>query len=157
MGAQQAPGDVGSRLREARERRGLTLRQIANATKISVLALEGLEKNDVARLPGGIFSRSFVRSYALEVGLDPDEMIEAFLAQFGPDSAARGHRMSDRADEDLAVESDRRAAMAVLLLVVISVPLELAVLYFASAGRPAASGGAAEAVRVAGLASRQPP
>ena len=44
------------RLREARERRGLSLRQISNATKIAMLTLEALERNDIARLPGGIFT-----------------------------------------------------------------------------------------------------
>ena len=62
--------DFGSRLRAAREARGVSLRDIAAATKISVLVLEALERNDASRLPGGIFSRAFVRSYAKEVGLD---------------------------------------------------------------------------------------
>ena len=45
--------NVGSRLRAAREAKQLSLRQIADTTKISVSALEALEENDVARLPGG--------------------------------------------------------------------------------------------------------
>src|SRR5512141_1811096 len=71
----------GAELREARERKGVSLRQIAAATKISVGALEALERNDISRLPGGIFSRAFVRSYATEIGLDPDETIRKFLSQ----------------------------------------------------------------------------
>jgi len=55
--ADRSPGDFGRSLREARERRGVSLRQIANATKISMITLEALERNDIARLPGGIFSR----------------------------------------------------------------------------------------------------
>ena len=51
MAVQNAPGDFGRRLREARERRGLSLRQIASATKISMITLEALERNDIARLP----------------------------------------------------------------------------------------------------------
>ena len=75
-------GDFGGKLRQARERRGVSLRQIAGATKISVGVLEALERNDVSKLPGGIFSRAFVRSYASEVGLDPDETIRDFVAEF---------------------------------------------------------------------------
>jgi cytoskeletal protein RodZ len=56
-----------------RERRGVSLRQIANATKIGMSALEALERNDISRLPGGIFSRAFVRSYAVEVGRRTDD------------------------------------------------------------------------------------
>ena len=80
MSADRTPVDFGSRLREARERRGITLRQIANATKISVGVLDALERNDISRLPGGIFGRAFVRSYAVEVGLDPEATIRDFMA-----------------------------------------------------------------------------
>src|SRR5438552_19182229 len=83
--------DFGGRLREARERRGISLRQIANATKISVAVLEALERNDVSRLPGGIFGRAFVRSYAVEVGLDPARTIQEFIAQFPYDSIVAGN------------------------------------------------------------------
>lgn len=76
-------GDFGSTLRSARERKGVSLRHIANATKISMSALEALERNDFARLPGGIFSRSFVRAYADEVGLDPDQTVADFLREAG--------------------------------------------------------------------------
>ena len=51
--------DFGSRLRQARTRKGVSLREIAVKTKISVSALEALERNDISRLPGGIFSRAW--------------------------------------------------------------------------------------------------
>ena len=76
-------GDFGGTLRSARERKGISLRHIANATKISMGALEALERNDFSRLPGGIFSRSFVRAYAQEVGLDPDQTVSEFLKEAG--------------------------------------------------------------------------
>src|SRR2546428_13732700 len=94
MTGDRAAGDFGRKLREARERRGVSLRQIANSTKISVSALEALERNDISRLPGGIFSRAFVRSYAVEVGLDPEETIHDFIAQFPQDSVTAGHPTS---------------------------------------------------------------
>lgn len=73
--------DVGDRLRRARDSRGISLRQVANVTRISVRALEAVERNDLSRLPGGIFTRSFVRAYAAEVGLDPEGTLRDFLAQ----------------------------------------------------------------------------
>ena len=57
-------------------------------------ALEALERNDISRLPGGIFSRAFVRSYASEVGLDPEATIQEFIAQFPQDSVTAGHPTS---------------------------------------------------------------
>ena len=136
MAADRTSGGFGGKLREARERRGISLRQIANATKISVGALEALERNDISRLPGGIFSRAFVRSYAVEVGLDPEATIQEFIAQF---PERRGHgRPSDAGpvEDHESVESDRRMAGTFLWLIVLSVPIAGAVLYFADARPP---------------------
>ena len=82
--------DFGSRMKRQREERGVSLRRIADATKISVSALEALERNDISRLPGGIFSRAFVRSYAIEIGLDPEQTVRDFLVQFPHDSVTIG-------------------------------------------------------------------
>jgi cytoskeletal protein RodZ len=122
-------------LRDARERRGISLREIANATKISVGALQALERNDISRLPGGIFSRAFVRSYAIEVGLDPDATIQEFIAQFPNDSVTAGHPTTDQVEDGVSVDSDRRMAATFLWLIGISVPIAGAMLYFATAGR----------------------
>ena len=86
----------GAWIRQAREARGVSLRQIADATKISRSALEALERNDIARLPGGIFSRAFVRSYAAEIGVDPELAVRDFLAQFPHDSIVTGIEAGDR-------------------------------------------------------------
>src|SRR3989442_12252974 len=129
-----APFGFGKKLREARERRGISLREIANTTKISVSALEALERNDISRLPGGIFSRAFVRSYALEVGLDPEETIREFLAQCPHDSVTAGHPSSEHLDDDDTIESDRRTASTFLRLMVISIPIAAVVLYFGTVG-----------------------
>jgi cytoskeleton protein RodZ len=137
MATDRPSSGFGATLREARERRGVSLRDIANATKISVGFLEALERNDIARLPGGIFSRSFVRSYAIEVGLDPDRTILEFIAQFPNDSVTAGHPVSDQVEDNEALESDRKMAGTLIWLVVISVPIAAAVLYYATtANRP---------------------
>jgi cytoskeleton protein RodZ len=136
MAVERTSGGFGGRLRDARERRGVSLRQIANATKISISALEALERNDISRLPGGIFSRAFVRSYAVEVGLDPDATIQEFIAQFPNDSITAGHPGKDQEDH-VAVESDRRTAGTFLWLIVLSLPIAGGLVYFATAGRPA--------------------
>ena len=122
--------DFGGTLRLARERRGISVREIAARTKISIAALEALERNDVSKLPGGIFSRAFVRSYAHEVGLDPDETVREFLARFQgtPVEAAAAPAAASDADSDFEVQ--QRIAGVVLKLALISVPLVGLVLYF---------------------------
>lgn len=78
----KTPMEVGSRLRAAREQRGVTLRDIANVTKISMTALRAIDGNDLARLPGGIFTRAYLRAYAAEVGLDPEQVVSEYVAQY---------------------------------------------------------------------------
>src|SRR6185503_5746219 len=108
--ADRPPGDFGRRLREARERRGVSLRQISSATKIGMSALEALERNDISRLPGGIFSRAFVRSYAVEVGLDPEAALQAFVANFPNAAVTAAPPTSAQVEENDGFESNRRAA-----------------------------------------------
>ena len=70
---------LGSRLRRERERRQIALKSIAESTKIGIPLLEGLERDDVSRWPSGIFRKSFVRSYAMAVGLDPETIVREFV------------------------------------------------------------------------------
>jgi cytoskeletal protein RodZ len=80
--------DFGTFLRQAREQRGVTLQQMAVTTKISARVLDALERNDPSKLPGGLFSRAFVRAYAREVGVDPEAAVARFVSAFPDDSGA---------------------------------------------------------------------
>jgi cytoskeletal protein RodZ len=75
--------DVGTTLRTARERRALTLPQLAERTKIPVGILQALEQNAFDRVPRGIFVRGYLRAYSCEVGLDPGEMVDQFRTETG--------------------------------------------------------------------------
>ena len=57
-----------------RKRSGLTLHAIAAATKISVRYLEAIEEGKLDRLPGGVYSVSYIRQYARSIGYDADEL-----------------------------------------------------------------------------------
>jgi cytoskeleton protein RodZ len=127
--------DFGGKLRLARERRGTSLQQISATTKISIAALEALERNDISKLPGGIFSRSFVRSYAQAVGLDPDETVHEFLDRFQattplPAPSQVGTIHATNPEEESAFNSRQRIAGVVLKLLLISIPLVVLALYF---------------------------
>jgi len=73
---------LGSRLRYERERRQISLKSIAESTKIGVTLLEGLERDDVSRWPSGIFRKSFIRSYAEAIGLKPDSVVREFVERY---------------------------------------------------------------------------
>lgn len=72
----------GRRLRLERERRHIALTSIADSTKISIALLQGLERDDLSRWPGGIFRRSFFRTYADAVGLDSEALLREFMIAF---------------------------------------------------------------------------
>jgi cytoskeletal protein RodZ len=64
---------IGDRLRQERLRRGLDIDRLAEQTKINPSMLEAIEADDLEKLPGSFFTRSFVRQYARALGLDEDE------------------------------------------------------------------------------------
>jgi cytoskeletal protein RodZ len=77
----------GTRLRLQREEQQIPLATIAEQTKIKQSLLEGLERDDLSRWPTGIFRRSYFRSYARAIGLEPDRMMREFETLY-PDPGA---------------------------------------------------------------------
>src|SRR3954453_3534220 len=69
---------VGKQLRQAREARGLTVRDVADLTKISSRQIEAIETEHYEKLPGGIFGRGYVRALALALKLDADALVRAY-------------------------------------------------------------------------------
>jgi len=133
--AEHAKPDFGLKMRRLREERGVSLRQIADATKISIGALEALERNDISRLPGGIFSRAFVRSYAIEVGLDPEQTVRDFMVQFPHDSVTAGSPHAPQPSFDINEPTRRSSRVTVAAVVALSLLIGV-ILFFTLAARP---------------------
>jgi cytoskeletal protein RodZ len=76
----ETPITVGAELAQARKQRGLSLTELARRTKLSVAMLDAIERNDVKGLPGGIFTRGYLRAYAHEVGCDPEAIVRRYCA-----------------------------------------------------------------------------
>lgn len=68
----------GEELRREREIRGISLKEIADATKISKRFLEAIERNDHKTLPAPVFTRGFVREYARYLGLNSEEVVSRY-------------------------------------------------------------------------------
>jgi cytoskeletal protein RodZ len=73
--------DVGEELRRARLARGFTLEQVSAATRVTYERLDAIERNNVLGMPL-VYVRGYVREFAREVGLDPDDVTDRYLAQF---------------------------------------------------------------------------
>ena len=136
--------ELGPRLKQARLAKGVSLRQIEASTKISVGALEALEKDDFARLPGGIFARSFVRAYAGAVGLNPDDTVHEFLTEyekFERDNERNTKRPEITPDDLEFLERQRKALRTLrVVLVLVGVVTIAAVAYVALVWWPARGG-----------------
>jgi cytoskeletal protein RodZ len=76
--------DVSGRLRAAREGAGLTIEEVSARTKINATFLRAIERGEFDRLPGAFFARAFLKTYARELHLPPDEIVAAYDARFLP-------------------------------------------------------------------------
>ena len=72
---------TGESLRKAREERGVSLQDIATATKIGVRFLEYIESDRHTRLPAVVYLRGFVQQYSRFIGLDPQRTTDSYLAR----------------------------------------------------------------------------
>src|SRR5512135_3275726 len=71
------------RLAAARERKGVDLYRAERDTKIRARYLAALERGDYAELPGSVYTRGFLRNYALYLGLDADDVLRQWHAERG--------------------------------------------------------------------------
>ncbi|HXO21308.1 MAG TPA: helix-turn-helix domain-containing protein [Thermoanaerobaculia bacterium] len=89
-GGDAETGSFGTWLRRQRELREISLRSVADRTKISLRYLEAMEEDRFDLLPAPVFAKGFLREYARYVGLSPDEVVNHFLAVQQANGAAEG-------------------------------------------------------------------
>jgi len=136
----------GEELRRERLIREVSLEEISTATKISVRLLTALEKSDLSRLPAPVFTRGFIRSYSRHLGLDPDEMVNAYLADLAPDKGRDGG--SKKGGLRSRFLRGRRAAASTIVISVTAILLLLGLI-----ARPERRGSAATPI----VARHSPP
>jgi len=78
---------LGEELKRRREERQIALTDISEATRIGTRFLKAIEMDNYGVLPGGIFTRSFIRAFAKQVGMDEDEAIALYQQQVAGVSA----------------------------------------------------------------------
>ena len=117
-------GEVGERLRQAREGKGLTLEQVEEITRIRRRYLQALEDEDYGQLPGEVFARGFLRNYALAVGLDPEEILAAGGRQ-APSPVAPLEEVSETYLDEPLVPPGRQRLVAALIGMMVVIALGL--------------------------------
>ena len=112
----------GEELRRERLIREVSLEEISASTKISVRLLTALESSDISKLPAPVFTRGFIRAYSRHLGLDPDEMVNAYLADLAPEKSRDAGRKGRGRSRFLR---GRRAAASTIVVSVTAILLVL--------------------------------
>jgi cytoskeletal protein RodZ len=71
-----------------RHNRGISLRQIAETTKISIRALEAIERGEFRKLPGGIYNTNYIRQYARAIDYDESALLDFYRRELAAASSA---------------------------------------------------------------------
>ena len=122
---------IGPTLREARNRRKVDLSEVEAAIKIRVRYLQAIENEEWDALPGGAYSRGFIRTYASFLGLDGERLADDYRRSTAPPG---GERVPNRVEPVQSGTSGERhrisgrvlAAAVCLVLVALVVGIGLA-------------------------------
>jgi cytoskeletal protein RodZ len=133
---------LGARLGQAREARGISLRELSDQTRIARRYLEAIEADDYKELPGGIFNRSFIKAYAKAVGFNEAEAVNAYTevaraAGEAPDELPTS-RQSSRIymDGDTARSPLVTAILSLVILAIISLGIYAGLHYYQRRNNP---------------------
>ncbi|MEA2168508.1 MAG: cytoskeleton protein RodZ [Solirubrobacteraceae bacterium] len=109
------------RLLAARERKGVDLYRAERDTKIRARYLAALERGDWRELPGAVYTKGFLRNYALYLGLDPEDIIVQWRAERGDDKPSEPVIVVPRAIQAPARGFTFSPGILVALLLVVGV------------------------------------
>jgi len=110
---------LGEKLQQARESRGTTIAEVAEQTRISPLYIEAIENNDYRTLPGGIFNKGFVKSYAKYVGLDEQEAIQDYIQLISQQEGTVTEEPKTYKPEVLTDESTNSSSLMTIIFAIV--------------------------------------
>lgn len=121
---------LGEKLRQAREQRGFTLSEVAEQTRISPQYLECIENNDYSKLPGGIFNKGFVKSFAKFVGINEQEALNDYSAIISSSETAEGQDLKPYKPEVLTDDRTGNSMIPTVITAVVILGLMTAGILF---------------------------
>jgi helix-turn-helix protein len=132
-------GELGAKLRRERERKGIGIDQVEAETRIRAKFLLALEEERFDVLPGPAYVRAFVRDYAEQLGLDPQELVNELNAR--PDLVPDEVVMVPPRQVAEVPLLDRRARIVVCVAAAVALALVAAVALFLLVSRGSTSSG----------------
>ncbi|OGH24088.1 MAG: hypothetical protein A3B47_04435 [Candidatus Levybacteria bacterium RIFCSPLOWO2_01_FULL_39_24] len=124
---------VGEKLYEERIKRGLTLDEVAKATKIRASFLQAIEKGDYKKLPQGTYAHGFVRNYARFLGLPEHEILALFKREYAEDKFVKVLPEGLTKDSDFSLSKFKITQTLKVLLLIFIVLLVYIIFQYRSA------------------------
>jgi cytoskeletal protein RodZ len=121
---------LGEKLRQAREDRGYTISEVSEHTRISPLYLESIENNDYSILPGGIFNKGFVKSYAKFVGINEQEALFEYASLISAHEAQDDGEHRHYRPEVLTDDAGSRSMVPTVIVALLVLGVMTAVILF---------------------------
>jgi len=110
---------LGEKLRQAREARGISISEVAEQTRISALYIKSIEEDDYRTLPGGIFNKGFVKSYARQVGIDEQEALQDYGALVGSQNMPKSDEIKTYHPEVLTDDQSSKSNLPTVIFAVV--------------------------------------
>lgn len=102
---------LGEKLRQAREKKGISISEVAEQTRISPIYLESIEKDDYRTLPGGIFNKGFIKSFAKYVGVDEQEAMQDYAQLSASQEGIDDHQSSKSYRPEVLTDDSNRSSI----------------------------------------------
>ena len=144
---------IGPTLREARSRRKLDLSEVEATIKIRVRYLQAIENEEWDALPGGAYTRGFIRTYASFLGLDGERLADDYRRSTGPPSGERAPKRVEPVPTGMRRSGPRlsgRLVIAAVCLGLVAILVGVALVGGDSGGSPDSSPAAKEEGKRAG-------
>jgi cytoskeleton protein RodZ len=137
---------IGTTLREARGRRKLDLLEVEAAIKIRVRYLQAIENEEWDALPGGAYTRGFIRTYAAHLGLDGDRLADDYRRSTAPPGGERPPKRIEPVPT--GARRGRSPVSGRVLAIAVSLALIALVVGIGLAGDDGGNGGSSSPTRV---------
>ncbi|SET39629.1 protein RodZ, contains Xre-like HTH and DUF4115 domains [Salinibacillus kushneri] len=123
--------ELGQRLKEAREEKGLSLSNIQEMTKIQTRYLQAIEEGQLSVLPGTFYTRAFIREYANTVGLNADQLLEEYEEELPSSEQEEYERISRVQKHSKQPSSEKHSMLFSVIPKILTVLLIVAIVVFA--------------------------
>ncbi len=130
--------EIGSALREARERKGLSFQQVEEGTKIRARYIRALEEEAFGILPGATYTKGFLRAYADYLGLDGHLFIDEFNSRYHDPRNDDDRPIYPKSNSRPRGRQRRETNIVLIVLAAIVAVASLVFLGFSSSGPPSA-------------------